>query len=220
MHANSQTQPAPNKLNPTMGYDANIKSTKAQSRQRNTLLTIFVICAGLFLIKFLIQKEDAGPKKIYTNSSPQELSNRMQQERADGSKPAKLRANTEHNGDEKLEAAAALHVQKLDEEVRALKATGIIMETDKHALELTSKLQRATRELIKLRYGEITAKNTNFKVKMELEFQNTIPDFEEKGKDGVVVIELAPIGLLPCSVSTSMLHRFLKNVVNQLIPDQ
>ena len=200
-----------------MGYDANIKVTKAQSRQRNTLFTTFLVCAGLFLIKFLLQKGDHGgpSKKIYTASPPksQGLSNRMQQERADGSIPAKLRANTEHNGDERLEAGAALHVQKLDEEVRALKATGIIMETDKHALELTSKLQRATRELIKLRYGEITEKNTNFRVKMELEFQSTIPDFEEKGKDGILVIELAPIGLLPCSVSTSTLYRLLKNIV-------
>lgn len=75
------------------------------------------------------------------------------------------------------------------------------METDKHALELTAKLQRATRELIKLRYGEIVGRDANYRVRMELEFQETIPDFNEKGKEGSVVIELAPIGLIPCSVS-------------------
>ena len=75
------------------------------------------------------------------------------------------------------------------------------METDEHALEVTGKLQRATRELIKLRYGEITDRDANFRVRMELEFQETIPDFVEKGSEGSVVIELAPIGLIPCSVS-------------------
>jgi hypothetical protein len=188
-----------------MGYDSNIKSNKAQSRQRTVLM---LSMAGLLLASYaivsLLHKNDAAKPSATIDkafdSSPQKSFN-LQKEQLDGAKPAKLRANTEHNGDAKLEAAAALHVAKLDEEVRAIKNTGVIMETDKHALEMTDKLQRATRELIKLRYGEITDRNANFRVRMELEFQDTIPDFQEKGKDGSVTIELAPIGLIPCSVS-------------------
>jgi hypothetical protein len=201
-----------------MGYDSNIKSSKAQTRQRTTLLISF---AGLLLAAFAVvsflHKNDvpkASPpiQKIATDSSlktqfnpanPNDVS--QQQILPPQQIKHQLRANTEHNGDTKLESAAALHVAKLDEEVRALKRTGIIMETDPKALELTAKLQRATRELIKLRYGEITFDhNANFRVRMELEFQETIPDFEEKGKDGSVTIELAPIGLIPCSVSIMM----------------
>ena len=72
------------------------------------------------------------------------------------------------------------------------------MEDDEHSLEVTGKLQEATRELLGLRYGSFGDKR--FRIKFDLEFQSTIPDFEEKGKDGTLLIELAPISLIPCSV--------------------
>ena len=157
------------------------------------------VCAVLSIWEYYVYANLLFSRRI---TSTDHNSNRnVAKELSDGSKPKLLRTTTEHNGDAKLEAAAALHVSKLDEQVRALKATGIIMEADKGALELTAKLQRATRELIKLRYGEITGRDKNFRVRMELEFQNTIPDWEEKGKDGVVVVEMGPIELIPCSVS-------------------
>ena len=186
----------------TMGYDANIKSGKAKSRQRSIL---YISTLGLLLAAFTIvslrksnvTSSASAPNKISINASPFDPAAELNS----GSKISRLKANTEHNGDAKLEAAAAVHVSKLDEEVRALKRTGIIMEKDPHALELTKKLQRATTELIKLRYGEIRNRDARYRVRMELEFQSTIPDWEERGKEGSVLIELAPIGLLPCSVS-------------------
>lgn len=96
------------------------------------------------------------------------------------------------------EQAAAKKQSDLDSEVRTIKATGIIMETDEHSLEVTGRLQDATRELIKLRYGDPGP--ANFRIKFDLEFQPTIPDFAERGKDGTLVIELAPIRLIPVSV--------------------
>ena len=100
--------------------------------------------------------------------------------------------------DTPAEQAAAKKQSDLDSEVRAIKATGVIMEADEHSLEVTGRLQDATRELIKLRYGD--PGEENFRIKFDLEFQPTIPDFAEKGKDGTLVIELAPIKLLPVSV--------------------
>lgn len=182
-----------------MGYDSNIKSNKAERRQRSILLLSMAgLALAAFVVVSLLHKGDPL-NPTYTNTAS--VKTISIDTKAEESKPKVLRATTQHNGDAKLEAAAALHVAKLDEEVRALKKTGIIMETDPNALEITAKLQRATRELIKLRYGEITDRNKNFRVRLELEFQNTIPDFEEKGKDGSITIEMAPIELIPCSVS-------------------
>lgn len=99
---------------------------------------------------------------------------------------------------QKTEKEAATIRADLEAQVRKIKATGVIMESDEKSLELTGKLQEATRELIKLRYGDFDTKN--FRVKLDLEFQSTIPDFAEKGKDGTIVVEMAPISLIPCSV--------------------
>ncbi|EJK44262.1 hypothetical protein THAOC_37214 [Thalassiosira oceanica] len=59
------------------------------------------------------------------------------------------------------EQAAAKKQSDLDSEVRTIKATGIIMETDEHSLEVTGRLQDATRELIKLRYGDYGGELSN-----------------------------------------------------------
>ena len=48
------------------------------------------------------------------------------------------------------------------------------------------------------RYGQHKA----YRIKMQLEFQPSIPDFAVKGKDGIIVIEMAPIDLIPVSVYT------------------
>lgn len=70
------------------------------------------------------------------------------------------------------ETEAVARVKNLDEAVRAIKKTGIIMEADKEALKLTGLLQEYTRELLELRYGET---NKNYRVLLELEFQSSIP---------------------------------------------
>lgn len=96
---------------------------------------------------------------------------------------------------EEREASAARAF--LEDRVRAIKKTGVIMETDATALELTRLLRDATRRLLLLRYGEASA---NYRVELQLEFQPSIPDYTTKGKDGTLIIEMAPISLLPCSV--------------------
>lgn len=85
----------------------------------------------------------------------------------------------------------------LDEEVRAIKKTGVIMETDPTSLEATKKLQAVARKLIVAKYGP-----GPYRVKVDLEFPASIPDFAAKGKDGYIVIELAPIEFIPVSVWT------------------
>jgi hypothetical protein len=57
----------------------------------------------------------------------------------------------------------------IEEQVCAIKKTGVIMEADKKSLEMTGKLQDETRKLLKLRYGDFG--NKNYRVKLTLEFQ-------------------------------------------------
>ena len=120
----------------------------------------------------------------------------------------KLKASAEskliHNSDgqssmsENDEIEVAMVRASIEEQVRAIKKTGVIMEADKKSLEMTGKLQDETRKLLKLRYGDFG--NKNYRVELSLEFQPSIPDFSDKGKAGSIVVELAPISLLPCSV--------------------
>jgi len=96
------------------------------------------------------------------------------------------------SSEQELEALVGV----LDAKVRAIKATGVFMEVDKNGLEATKKLQDATRKLLAKRYGP----GEPYRVKVELEFQKTIPDFDANGAAGSFVIELAPSSLQPHSI--------------------
>jgi hypothetical protein len=87
-------------------------------------------------------------------------------------------------------------VEELDAAVRKIKETGVIMETDDESLKATKKLQEATQRLLAARYGP----NEPYRVRVVLEFQDTIPDFHEKGADGSILLEMAPSQLQPHSV--------------------
>jgi hypothetical protein len=87
-------------------------------------------------------------------------------------------------------------VEELDAEVRRIKATGVIMERDDESLAATKKLQEATRTLMAARYGP----EEPYRVEVILEFQDTIADFEEKGPDGTILLEMAPSRLVPHAV--------------------
>ena len=86
---------------------------------------------------------------------------------------------------------------KLDEQVRDLKARVKIMETDPECLRVTGQLQDVARKLIVAKYGK-----PPYRVKVDLEFPPTIPDFATGGKDGSITIEMAPIEYIPVSVWT------------------
>lgn len=107
-------------------------------------------------------------------------------------------ASSSQTSTNQLEEIATLR-SNLEAQVRSIKATGIIMETDKTARGYTQKLQDVTRQLISLRYGQISP-TQNYRIEMKLEFQKTIPDYTESTKHATLLVELAPISILPCSV--------------------
>lgn len=209
--------------NNSMGYDANIKYSKTEQRFRAVFfLALATLALSLFAIISLIEQ----PTHNVVNSSIEQNNVGAPAASHNVKKSQPAHATPLHND----EAAVSKRLANLDEAVRAMKQTDIIMETDKEALKLTKKLQQATREMIQLRYGDIE-KDKRYRVRLDLEFQSTIPgefdgsccytlhdntqlitmsdhdcillDFEEKGKDGSLLIELAPTNLLPCSVSKS-----------------
>ena len=114
-------------------------------------------------------------------------------------------------------------VNKLDAEVRRIKKTGVIMETDSASLEATGKLQDATRELLHARYGT----QEPYRVKVVLEFQEQSPEFREKGPNGEIIIEMAPSRLQPHSVFSFLevarqyeggaFHRIARHVLQVMV---
>ena len=93
-------------------------------------------------------------------------------------------------------ASLVQQVEELDAEVRRIKKTGVIMEADPVSLAATQKLQEATRELLKARYGYFEP----YRVKIVLEFQPQSPEFATKGPHGSILLEMAPRRLQPHSV--------------------
>ena len=100
------------------------------------------------------------------------------------------------------EEALVQEVERLDAEVRQIKASlpqGHFMETDPKGVDASKRLQEATRKLLGARYGV----KEPYRVRLDLEFQPTIPDFEKDGgKDGHILIEMAPSELQPHSIFT------------------
>lgn len=88
-------------------------------------------------------------------------------------------------------------VEELDTIVRDIKKKpGVIMETDVDGVEATSKLQEATRRLLKERYGP----DEPYRVKVVLGFQRNSPDYAKRGPNGSLLLEMASSELMPHSV--------------------
>ena len=113
----------------------------------------------------------------------------------------------------KVAAPTEKELVALEESARAavvaLKRAGSVMEEEPAALAATGKLQAATRELLLQRYRKLAtqggpdgAKGTVFHVKLQVEFPPTQDDVVEKGATGTVLVETAPLELMPHAVHT------------------
>ena len=87
----------------------------------------------------------------------------------------------------------------LIKEVRDMKGSGIVMETNEEALQLISHLQDELRKLFAMRFSSESYDNPIL-VEMLLTFPPSMPDFAEKGAEGRIIIELAPTAFVPYSV--------------------
>ena len=82
------------------------------------------------------------------------------------------------------------------EDVRNLKSSGVVMETDERALKLIAILQSELKKLLTMRFGE----KPMILIEMQLVLPETMPDVSTKGRNHKLTIEMAPIDLVPYSV--------------------
>jgi len=189
---------------------------RSQKRQANAILILFVvICIGVtFLTRYHVFGSDETNPKIFQRqeafidsgdvsgvrkqTEPQQLRKKEKEKKSRGlnaQKKKEASINDPSLSDYALKKLVD-QVESLDAEVRKIKGTGVIMEVDEESLVATKKLQDATRLLLAARYGKLEP----YRVRLELEFQDTISDFAENGPDGEIVIELAPSNLVPHSI--------------------
>ncbi|KAL3763119.1 hypothetical protein ACHAW5_010749 [Stephanodiscus triporus] len=213
-----------------MGYDANVKSQKSERRQRLVIVGSLIALSATFLLvvsllsppppkdpAIAVAKRRGGVALDNAAAVTKQIrgekvaaaavvaSAKMKSKVSVGvvKDEGVMAAFPSLSSPNKREMEAAADRAFLEARVREIKKTGVIMEADEASLEMTRKLQDATRTLLALRYGDVGPEK-NYRVELILEFQPSIPDFAERGKDGTIVIEMAPISLVPCSVYNFM----------------
>ena len=107
-------------------------------------------------------------------------------------------------------------VTTLDTKVRAIRQQVDIFETNANGQAAQKELQDATRDLLHLRYGI----QEPYRVRVDLEFQPSIPDFQINGPFGSFLIELAPSTLQPHSIYTflEVCRWFKKSAFHRIAP--
>jgi hypothetical protein len=86
----------------------------------------------------------------------------------------------------------------VEHEVRAIKQTGVIMETDAKSLEATGRLQEAARALCKERFGDFGSRP--YRIQIQLEYQDPGLQTDDPNKHATFFIETAPLEWIPYSV--------------------
>ena len=84
----------------------------------------------------------------------------------------------------------------LVEAARALKSSGVVMETSALAKAAIQSAQDALRRLLRQEYGH----GGPYFVEMTLQFPESMPDFDAAGADATILVELAPIEEVPYCV--------------------
>lgn len=104
---------------------------------------------------------------------------------------------------EKSLAEQEEEAQALILKIREMKSHGAVIETDEEAKKQVANLQNVLRKVIVLKYGP-----EPYYLKMKLKFPESMPDFATAGEEGIIIIKMAPIDLVPYCV-----YYFLTNVV-------
>jgi hypothetical protein len=175
-------------------------SSQSQARTRSMFLSIFALVAvGAFVFYCYYRGSSTTYMDTATGMPPQQTNILRSVKEASPEqpvvvqpvKPIVVQAEGPVVTDDMIRK-----VEELDAAVRRIKATGVIMEKDEESLAATKKLQEATRTLMAARYGP----EEPYRVEVILEFQDTIYDFEKKGAEGTILLEMAPSSLMPHAV--------------------
>ena len=188
------------------------KIRRQEHVERKKWLSIFVVVLVLAVLGYNVS---GGMKSMYQEKGLEDMMSLkheiaakqaivQKQKRIDrannvrgGAGGERQNGNAGPNEIERLEKLVA----EYDDKVRKIKRRVSIFETDEEAQKAAKLLQDATRKLIQARYG-VHDLNKPLRVRVNLEFQPSMPDFAEKGSEGSILIEMAPISLVPHSVFT------------------
>jgi hypothetical protein len=178
------------------------KYAKAAKKSKRNVVAV-VGAATIFLIVILMLRSllgSASDSNINDGSSRNPFGQAL--------KKSQQQQQQQQPADEEEDLSASVEelertVVHWDKQVREIKSRVDIFETDAEAKAAATSLQRATRRLLHKRYGR-DSQDKPYRVVVQLEFQDTISDFAEHGKDGAFTIELAPSALQPHSIYTFM----------------
>jgi cyclophilin family peptidyl-prolyl cis-trans isomerase len=178
------------------------KYAKAAKKSQRHVMAVLAASA-LILVVLLLLRYVTGSASSSSNSSSSPFGPALKKSQQQAQQQQQQHQDADYAAEdlsvsvEELEAS----VVKWDGKVREIKGRVDIFETDGEAQAAAKSLQDATRRLLHKRYGR-DSPETPYRVVVQLEFQDTISDFAEHGKDGAFTIELAPSSLQPHSIYT------------------
>mmetsp|Transcript_41488 Transcript_41488/g.99939 ORF Transcript_41488/g.99939 Transcript_41488/m.99939 type:complete len:384 (-) Transcript_41488:8-1159(-) len=200
-------------LSTAESYDKNEKANRNRRKEKSQFRFLIVLIIVLSVVLFYL----SSTKNISWGSKASTIQKKMEHGASirHGAKKATAKKEGEESSDSSSSGDSAgnghdhgawenlLADKKLVRKVRSLdakvrthkKKPNMIMETDPEGLKLTKELQQWTYKLFTQRYGPY-----KFRVILDLEFPESIPDFAEKGPKGQVTIQMASASLIPCSV--------------------
>jgi len=171
------------------------KIAQREGQKRSRLVVAFAI-TGLLAVAAVIVANNKG--KVVSPSSSVKRQQLQQGSSVVATTNGKQLLRQKSSPDSR---ASSVDIQKLEQEfqtiekeVRAIKATGVIMEKDEKSLEASGRLQKAAKALCEARYGG----QGPFRIKVQVEFQQ--PGLAEADRHATFVIETAPLDLIPYSV--------------------
>ncbi|GKY97158.1 hypothetical protein MPSEU_000674200 [Mayamaea pseudoterrestris] len=179
---------------------------RLQQSQRSKLLwlsmliLLFILCAAMYLASSPNVKQALNVQRVKMTTETAAKLRNIVSHVANEERQVKEKQQQPKAIDPVVTFSSLLEAEygKLDAETRRIKATGVIMEKDPASQRVISQLQDLARKLIVAKYGQRSA----YRVRLDVEFQPSIPDFVANGKDGSLIIEMAPIHLIPVSVYT------------------
>mmetsp|Transcript_31254 Transcript_31254/g.61889 ORF Transcript_31254/g.61889 Transcript_31254/m.61889 type:complete len:349 (-) Transcript_31254:218-1264(-) len=181
-------------------YDDNEKDSKVRRQTNKRLGRVLMTVGGLVAMGLLIS---AGQGFSTKNRLRQQQALVLEEEKHH---QMELKLKLEVEAEERERHKVALEEKtavfdKIVREVRTIKGTGVIMETDPKSLEVTGRLKVAARELCKTKYGDYIDQKP-YRLAVTIQYQNDQFSQEEQG--GHFVIEMAPLSLQPYSVYNFM----------------
>eukprot|EP00656_Telonema_subtile_P003657 TRINITY_DN11661_c0_g5_i1.p1 TRINITY_DN11661_c0_g5~~TRINITY_DN11661_c0_g5_i1.p1 ORF type:complete len:328 (-),score=41.16 TRINITY_DN11661_c0_g5_i1:47-1030(-) len=182
-----------------MASDTHSKSSLGASKARYILCVLVLAAIGSIGLMFVYNASSSQPEDGPRRMRRPNTSHDWQEDAHHAHPPPVPRTSAPTQSEvelAKLEAAQRAVVSKM----RSLR---VVMEKNKGAIREIGKLQDITRKLIMARYGKyarIAAEGLVFRIALTVTFPEMMPDMDARGVTGVILVQTAPIRLMPHAV--------------------